>query len=68
MKLPISPKHEIHYGIITKECEAEFVEWIKTLMSLPNTNKDEIARAIYNGVTSLGFSEGYDSCSYDHDL
>ena len=67
-KLPKAPEHDINYGIIPGECEKKFIEWIKTLISLPDTDKDEIARTIYYEVCSLGYLEGYDSCCYDHNL
>ena len=28
-KLPKAPAHDIHWGIVTEDCKAKMIEWIK---------------------------------------
>lgn len=70
LNLPKAPEHQIHWGIITDECRSDFKHWIESLVVLasihPNA-QSQIVDTLYEELTSLGYSEGYDSAQADNE-
>lgn len=70
LNLPKAPEHQIHWGIITEECSSDFKNWIEQLVVLasihPNA-QSQIVDTLYEELTSLGYSEGYDSAQADNE-
>jgi len=70
LNLPKAPEHQIHWGIITDECKDDFKNWIEQLVVLasihPNA-QSQIVDTLYEELTSLGYSEGYDSAQADNE-
>ena len=63
-KLPKAPEHDICWAQITTDCEANMKAWIGEVINLVKDEKVTVAEAVddlYDELTSLGYSEGYDS-------
>lgn len=70
LNLPKAPEHQIHWGITTDECKDDFKNWIEQLVVLasihPNA-QSQIVDTLYEELTYLGYSEGYDSAQADNE-
>ena len=70
LNLPKAPEHEINWGLISTECKENFKSWIEQLVVLasihPNA-QSQIVDTLYEELTSLGYSEGYDDYAASHD-
>lgn len=63
-KLPKAPEHDISWAQITTNCETNMKEWIGEIINLVKDGKVPVAEAVdelYDELTSLGYSKGYDS-------
>lgn len=63
-KLPKAPEHNIRWAQITTNCETNMKEWIGEIINLVKDEKVSVAEVtdeLYDELTSLGYSEGYDS-------
>ena len=70
LNLPKAPETDIHWGMITDQCKSNFKFWIEQLVvaaSIHPNHTDEIVDTLYEELTSLGYSEGYDSAQADND-
>lgn len=70
LNLPKAPETQVQWGIITDECKEDFKNWIEQLVVLasihPNA-QSQIVDTLYEELTSLGYSEGYDSAQADNE-
>ena len=70
LNLPKAPETQVQWGIITDECKKDFKDWIEQLVVLasihPNA-QSQIVDTLYEELTSLGYSEGYDSAQSDNE-
>lgn len=70
LNLPKAPETQVQWGIITDECKSDFKNWIEQLVVLasihPNA-QSQIVDTLYEELTSLGYSEGYDSAQADNE-
>jgi len=70
LNLPKAPETQVQWGIITDECKDDFKNWIEQLVVLasihPNA-QSQIVDTLYEELTSLGYSEGYDSAQADNE-
>lgn len=70
LNLPKAPETQVQWGIITDECKENFKNWIEQLVVLasihPNA-QSQIVDTLYEELTSLGYSEGYDDYAASHD-
>lgn len=70
LNLPKAPETQVQWGIITDECKKDFKDWIEQLVVLasihPNA-QSQIVDTLYEELTSLGYSEGYDSAQADNE-
>lgn len=70
LNLPKAPETQVQWGIITDECKSDFKNWIEQLVVLasihPNA-QEQIVDTLYEELTSLGYSEGYDSAQADNE-
>ena len=69
-KLPKAPAHEIHWGIVTEDCKAKMIAWIKNSIKVYENSDisiEEVAKDIYEEVLSLGYSEGSEAAASNFD-
>ena len=70
LNLPKAPEHEINWGLISTECKENFKSWIEQLVvlaSIHSNAQSQIVDTLYEELTSLGYSEGYDDYAASHD-
>ena len=63
-KLPKAPEHDICWAQITTACETNMKAWIGEVINLVKDGEVTVTEAVndlYDELTSLGYSEGYDS-------
>ncbi len=69
-KLPKAPVHDIHWGIVTEDCKAKMIDWIKNSIKVYENSGisiEEVAKDIYEEVLSLGYSEGCEASASNFD-
>ena len=54
---PETPQNRIKFGMITRETEKEYKQWIIDVLNVTATNKEK-AEILYDALVQLGFEEG----------
>lgn len=70
LNLPKAPEIDIHWGIVTDQCKSDFKFWIEQLVVAASIHPDaqeQVVDTLYEELTSLGYSEGYDSAQADNE-
>lgn len=54
---PKTPENKIEFGMVTRQTEKEYIQWIIDVLNTTATNKEK-AEVLYEALVQLGFEEG----------